>query len=98
MAGDAIGIARFARRLRFAVWILALLLAIATAAGIFVNLPGSPSGAYLNYDGLPRAWAAPIAAGSIGLIMAGLLELGRMLRLVELDAAFSQRATRHPQQ
>ena len=72
-----------------------MLLALATAAGIFVNLPGSPSGAYLNYDGLPRAWAAPIAAGSIGLIMAGLFELGRMLRLVELDAAFSQRATRH---
>ena len=95
MTKQAIYIARFARRLRFTVWTLGLLLALATLAAILVAFPGGPNGAYLTYDGLPRAWAAPVAALSIGLILAGLFELGRMLRLVEADVAFSPRATRH---
>lgn len=95
MTTKAIGIARFARRLRYAVWALASLLALATAAAILLNFSGGPNGAYLVYDGLPRAWAAPVAAASIGLVLVGLFELGRMLRLVEVDAAFSPQATRH---
>jgi cytochrome c biogenesis protein CcdA len=95
MVGEATTIARLARRLRFTVWILALLLALVTAAGIFVPFPDGAIAAHLTTEGLPRAWAAPIAAGSIALILWGLFELGRMLRLVEAEAAFSLRATRH---
>jgi len=95
MAAQAIQIVRLARRLRLTVWALVLLLALATTAAILIPFAGGPNGAYLTYDGLPRAWAAPIAVLSIGLVLWGLIELGRMLRLVESDAAFSPRATRH---
>ena len=86
---------RFARRLRHAVLTFAVLAAFATAIGIL--LPGAPGrqGAFLAYDGLPHRWAIPIAIGSIGLLLIGLFELGRMLRLVEMDAAFSPQATHH---
>jgi hypothetical protein len=95
MSAQAIEIARLARRLRLTVWALGPLLALATIMAILIPFAGGPNGAYLTYDGLPRAWAAPIAALSIGLVLWGLFELGRMLRLVEVDAAFSPRATRH---
>jgi len=95
MTDKAIGIVRFARRLRFAVWSLALLLTLAAAAAILLNFSGKPAGAFVDSHGLPRAWAARVAATSVGLVLAGLFELGRMLRLVEADAAFSPPATRH---
>ena len=95
MSKQATEIARFARRLRLTVWTLGLLLVLATMAAMLIPFPGGPNGAYLTYDGLPRTWAAPVAAVSIGLVLAALFELGRMLRLVEADAAFSPRAARH---
>jgi len=95
MTKEAIRIARFAGRLRRAVWALSLLIAGATATAILLPVPAGRNGAFLSYDGLPRAWAIPIAALAVGLTLAGLFELGRMLRLVEADAAFSPRATRH---
>jgi len=95
MADKAIHIVGFARRLRYAVWTLALLLLAAAAAAILLNFSDKPIGAFLESNGLPRAWAATVAAVSIGLVLAGLFELGRMLRLVEADAAFSPPATSH---
>ena len=71
MTRQATHIAHFARRLRFTVWTLGLLLTLVTVAAMLIPFPGGPNGAYLTYDGLPRAWAAPVAAVSIGLIMAG---------------------------
>lgn len=92
---NSIHIGQFARRLRYAVFLFALLLALATAASILFPAGPGRGGAALSTDGLPRAWAAWIAIASVGLALAGLFELGRMLRLVETDAAFSPSATRH---
>ena len=88
-------VGRFARRLRHGVLTLALLLALATAASILLPAAPGQGGASLAADGLPQTLAAGIAVISVGLALIGLLELGRMLRLVEADAAFSPRATRH---
>ncbi|WP_165418455.1 DUF2975 domain-containing protein [Dyella amyloliquefaciens] len=67
-----------------------------TALGIWgPGGSGSIVAATLFTDGLPRAWAAGIAAVLAVITSAALVELARMLGHVHPDALFSVAVTRH---
>jgi hypothetical protein len=87
---------RMARALALASWLGALACLIVTAAGIWGK--GGDAGmvaAALSSDGLPRPWAASIAALVALATSAALVELARMLGRVQPHALFSREMTRH---
>lgn len=86
-----------ARALAIVAWLAALACLLVTAAGIWANsnTPGASVVATLSTDGLPRAWAAGIAAVLALVTAAALVELARMLGCVTPEALFSSAATRH---
>lgn len=87
---------RVARALALASWLAALACLVVTALGIWAD-DSAPGGiaASLSTDGLPRAWAACMAAVLALITAAALVELARMLGRVAPDALFSSAATRH---
>jgi len=69
---------------------------LVTAWGILGNTGGSAAvAATLFTDGLPRVWAAGIAAVLALITSAALVELARMLGRVRPDALFSATVTCH---
>src|SRR5262249_53260186 len=59
------------------------------------DIPGGAIAATLFTDGLPRVWAAGIAAVLAVVTSGALAELARMLGRVQPDALFSVAVTRH---
>ena len=87
---------RAARRLAIVCWLGALACLVVTTAGIWGNdRAGDGVAAILSTGGLPRAWAAAIAAVLALVTCAALVELARMLGRVRPDALFSSAATKH---
>lgn len=87
---------RAARRLAVVSWLGALACLVVTAAGIW-GPGGTQAGiaAILSTGGLPRGWAAVMAALVALITCAALVELARMLGRVRPDALFSSAATKH---
>lgn len=86
-----------ASALRWVAWLGAAAWVLVTAWGIWGPAEGSGGvvAATLFTDGLPRAWAASIAALLALMTSAALVELARMLGHVRPDALFSVAVTRH---
>jgi hypothetical protein len=84
-----------ARRLAIVCWLAALACLGVTAAGIWGGEAPGRVTAILSTDGLPRDWAAVMAALLALVTSAALVELARMLGRVRPDALFSSAATKH---
>jgi|GEM_PF-607811 len=89
-------IVRAARALAAACWLGALACLLVTALGIWADGAKQDAAvvASLSTDGLPRAWAAGIAAVLALVTCAALVELARMLGRVAPDALFSSAVTK----
>ncbi|WP_239949479.1 DUF2975 domain-containing protein [Dyella terrae] len=92
----ALLVARAARRLAMVAWLAALACLVVTAAGIWGN-DGMQGGmaAVLSTGGLPRGWAALMAALLALVTCAALVELARMLGRVHPESLFSSAVTKH---
>lgn len=86
---------RAARRLAWVAWLAALACLVVTAAGIWGHDQTAGVAAVLSTDGLPRDWAAVMAALLALVTCAALVELARMLGRIHPDALFSSSVTRH---
>ena len=86
-----------ARALAIVAWLGALACLVITGAGIWASgsTPGATAVAILSTDGLPRTWAACIAAVLALVSCAALVELALMLGCVAPGALFSRAVTKH---
>ncbi|TBR40538.1 DUF2975 domain-containing protein [Dyella terrae] len=84
-----------ARALARAAWVGAAACAVITLWGMLGANGAGPVAATLATDGLPRGWAAAIAAVIALCTCFALIELARALGCVREDTLFSATVTRH---